>query len=164
MTTCFDSQFSVYKIFTQDKPLNIFSQPRSMVEYWCTTIESNIIDQKLDADVFLGLQHLQHFIPLIPTYKEISKVASNIWVFGLPYSGLPQLTHIHYIPISAEEQLSNELFCVAYNDRFSRAVATIEIPRHHHFNPSVHFQGVVTLSRPVVANAHQQLRQFISSM
>jgi len=159
-----DTDFSVYELLVKDSSQNIFSYQARMLQHWSSNIEQTIICQQVSTSIFVGFQQLKLFIPQIPIYTQLSQVAAEIWIFGLPCDRLPQIENIYYIPLKTNHQLCQEWFVIAHHDTYSRALVARQTTPYNFQSTKRSFEGAITFDRTVIRSIYQKLVQLITSI
>lgn len=138
------SHFSVYDLVDWQNVSNIFVEKLPMLAFYCHRIETEIVDRKLDAEVYASFQQMERVRPVLPRYRRIVAGGANVALFGKPGDTDPSLSEFRCVYLNDQDLLVKEWFLVANHPEIQRAVIAREIGDPELSYAERTYQGVIT--------------------
>ncbi|MAS36898.1 MAG: hypothetical protein CL610_23040 [Anaerolineaceae bacterium] len=152
------TRFSVFKQVQTHNPRNIFSAERPRLIHWSHYVEQIFLAQQLRTDIYVGLQYLSNFAPILPLYSRIAQTARRVYVFAIVDLQM-DTQPFQVIPLTPQDQLVKEWFVVFADPQESRVLSAIETTPPGASTRT--FDGVLTSDAGIAAHVVRQInRQF----
>ncbi|HSH03985.1 MAG TPA: DICT sensory domain-containing protein [Anaerolineae bacterium] len=151
-------ELSLYSLIKEDINEEMFLHTVEGMRLMSHQIESIVLEEGLETDMFVGFQKYSAFVPQILRYRRLAEVASSIYLFGQPNWSLAPLPRTAYIPLSRNHPLTREWFIVVNSSVLSCALVARE--RIGMYGER-YFQGVWTYKPELVLRCDSSLRNVL---
>jgi DICT domain-containing protein len=155
--------FSVARLVDESAVENIFTARTDLMMRWSSDIEKAIISHRLTAPLYVGVQHLRQFKPILNRYRRIATFAQGIWVFGQPDAEHSVVKGIHFISLQPADLMVHEWFLVVNASSYARALVAREVVSPGASKAQRLFRGVLTSDRNQITQITSALADFVSN-
>jgi DICT domain-containing protein len=152
--------FSVACLVDEQAVENIFTGRTDLLVRWSSGIEKAIINYQLKTPVYVGVQHLRQFKPILERYRRIASFAHGVWVFGQSDAEPMAVNGLHYVSLHPDDKLVREWFLVVNEAAYARALVAREITPPGTPQAQRMFQGVLTSDRSQITRIAAALVTF----
>jgi DICT domain-containing protein len=151
--------FSLYGMIDEANTSNIFMDRRKMLAHMCGRIEQDVVNARLDADVFAGFQKYVYVTPVIERYQSMVDQGAQVWLFAEGDSGDVALDGVLATGLLAGDALLREWFLVVSHPEYARALVAQEVTPDGTPQRERLFRGVMTSDPVEVARFAAALKQ-----
>lgn len=155
---------SLYSLVEHASPYNIFTGDRQLLARLSGQIEREILDKRIQSQVFAGFQQLSYFAPVSERYQRIADQCKAVWVFGVPDAMYALHHHMHTIELNPGHPLEREWFVVVNDRQYKRALIAEEITPRGTPHADRVFDGLLTTDPVVVDLMYQHLLAVVETI
>lgn len=155
----FDPAFSVYETINKQHPGNIFITELNYMYHLSRVIERDIIEQKLDAPFYVGLQSSNNLLPILERYRKIAEITLDTHTFGIPSTRVSPPLGLNLVPIADYSKLAKEWFLVINHPDYKRILSAKEVGLPTNVKSERQFEAILTSEPDVVEHVAQTISE-----
>lgn len=152
-----DHDFSVWQLVSRVEQTSILLNQRRTMNIISHAIEDVSLSDGVPTRVYAGFQRMSRFLPQQERYTRLARVASPVYVFGIPDVKLKPIPGITYVHLARHSALAREWFLVSTGARYSSALATQEQTHIDDPDELRQFKGIWTFEMSIVSLITQWL-------